>query len=499
MNTIVFSCHSGARLLLAVLACVALVTSSAAAQDYQLPTIGQPADTAMSPAEEQRLGAQVVAQLLKHDYILEDIELSHYLAGLGRRLTNETAYAPDDFRFFVIDDSRINAFALPGGFIGINAGLITETETESELAGVMAHEVAHVTQRHIARQIQATQGMGWATLAAVLVAAIAGGDGDAVSAAVTGGMSAMRQQQTNFTRAHELEADRIGIRTLAAADFNPDGMASFFEKMERRSRLYGDRLPQILLSHPINNTRIAEARSRSHDYPSPTITESPDYALMKERTRVLVSTQMSDMLRYYKSRGAPDDAGSAQNYGYALTLIRVGRAREATDILTQLASADPERSHYALALAEAQSSSGDLSAALKTLTRARQAFPDAPAAKLDYARVLIESGDAEAARRYLMSHPQLIDGTPVAQQLLARAAGERGQLGEAYYRQAQYFQLRGAYAAAINQLRTALQTADIDDFDTTRLKAMLDQVVARCNAAWSERECRQRVIDDQRY
>ncbi len=489
----------GCRLFLAMLVCVATLAQSAGAQDYQLPTIGQPADTAMSPDEEKRLGAQVVAQLLKHSYILEDVELSHYLAEIGRRLTSETTYSPNDFRFFVIDDSRVNAFALPGGFIGINAGLISETETESELAGVMAHEVAHVTQRHIARQIHATQGMGWATMAAILVAAIPGADGDAMSAAVTGGMSALRQQQTNFTRAHELEADRIGIRTLAAANFNPNGMVSFFEKMERRSRLYGDRLPQILLSHPINNTRIAEAQARSRDYPSPTIVESSDYALMKERTRVLMSTQMSDTLRYYQSRGAPDSTDAALDYGYALTLIRVGRAREAADILTRLAAANTGQSHYALALAEAQSSSGNLPGALETLTYARRAFPGAPAAKLEYARALIDSGDAEAARGYLMSRPELIHGTPDAQQLLARAAGEQGNLGEAYYRQAQYYQLRGAYAAAINQVRTALQTADINEFDTTRLSAMLNQLVAQCNAAWSERECRQRVLDDRRY
>lgn len=491
-----FRYRHGYRLLVALLVCLYGLAGGAAAQDYELPTIGQPADTVLSPAEEQRLGAQVVAQLLQRGYILEDIELRHYLGQVGARLIRTTTQSPSDFRFFVIEDSGVNAFALPGGFIGINAGLITETETESELAGVMAHEIAHVTQRHIARQIQATQGMGWAALAAVLVAAIAGGDGDAISAAITGGMSALHQQRVSFTRAHELEADRIGIRTLAAANFNPDGMASFFEKMQRRSRLYGNQLPQILLSHPVNNTRVAEAETRAQDYPSPTVVESDDYALMKERTRVLMSSQMSDMLRYYESRGAPGEAAAAENYGYALTLARVGRASEAVDILRGLANTYPEQSHYVVALARAQSISGHIGSALDTLEAALQAFPRAPAVKLDYAETLIDSGQPEAARNFLISRHGLTRGTPLAQKLLAQAAGMQGHLGEAYYRQAQYYQLRGAYAAAIRQLRTALHTTELNNFDQTRLEALLGQIVAQCNAAWSERECRERVLDN---
>ncbi|CAN0221975.1 unnamed protein product, partial [Chrysoparadoxa australica] len=228
------------------------------------------------------------------------------------------------------------------------------------MAGVMAHEIAHVTQRHIARQIQATQGMSIATAAAMLLAIIAGGGNPAVvQAAITMGISGLGQQQINFTRAHELEADRLGIRTLAGAGYNPNGMSGFFEKMERRSRLYGNQLPEILLTHPISTTRIAEARSRARDYGSSHIEESERYRLMRARARVLSSSQPTDSLTYFREQRKGSQAHPADDYGYALALSRVGRSEAARDILAtlteQTGTAHP---HFALALAQTQFETG---------------------------------------------------------------------------------------------------------------------------------------------
>lgn len=487
------------RGLLACLAFLASMTIHAAARDYQLPTIGQPADTFMSPAEERKIGRQVVSELLAQGLIIEDAQISEYLNRVGGRLVGQTADSSDHIQFYVIDSGQVNAFALPGGFIGINAGLLTETDSESELAGVMGHEIAHVTQRHIARQIEATTGLGWATLAAVLVAAIAGGgDPDAISAAAAAGVANLGQQQTNFTRAHEFEADRVGIHTLAAAGFDPNAMASFFEKLQRRSRLYGNQLPQILLTHPVSNTRMAEAEARASDYPSPTVRESDEYALMKERARVLASRQLSDLRRYYEQRRSTSTT-AALDYGYALVLTRLGRTDDALAILQPLADTRPNQLSYQLALADAHSKAGRLDVALALLGDARRRFADSAAAKLDYARALIESNDPQAVRDYLLAEETLLDRAPEAQEMLAQAAGQRGNLGEAYYRQARSLQMRGAYAEAINQLRTALQTAELNAFDSSRLRALREQMVQSCYAAWSESECRERVTADSQY
>lgn len=472
----------------------------ASARDYQLPSIGQPADAYMSPAEEDKLGRQVVAQLLERGMIIEDMQLREYLTTVGSRLAAHTAADASAFRFYPIDSSQINAFALPGGYIGINAGLVTETDNESELAGVMGHEMAHVTQRHIARQIEATSGMGWATAAAILVAAIAGGgDPDAISAAVTAGVANLGQQQTNYTRAHEFEADRIGIRTMAESDFDPDAMASFFEKMQRRSRLYGNQLPEILLSHPVSNTRMAEAETRARDYPSPEVRESDAYALMKERARVLMSKQYSELLRYYEQRRSDGARTEALDYGYALALLQLGRNADAIDLLAPLAEAHPQTQAFLLALAEARTQAGDSDSARELLETARERFPRSASVKLDYARLLVEAEDAERARAFLLQDRDLLAQSSEAQEMLAKVAGQQNNLGEAYYRQAKYYELRGAYAPAINQLRTALQTAQLNAFDKARLRALLDQMVEACHTAWSERECRERVTSDARY
>lgn len=488
------------QLLIGLLACLAVVSTTTRAQNYKLPSIGQPADTYMSPAEEAKIGRQVVAQLLARKLILEDVQLREYLTSVGARLAQHTNSQASDFRFYPINSAQVNAFALPGGYIGINAGLITETDNESELAGVMGHEMAHVTQRHIARQIEATSGMGWATAAAVLVAAIAGGgDPDAISAAVTAGMSNLGQQQTNYTRAHEFEADRVGIRTLAESGFDPDAMASFFEKMQRRSRLYGNQLPQILLSHPVSNTRMAEAETRARDYTDPQVRESSGYALMKERARVLVSRQYSDLIRYYGAKRNGDDTPPALDYGYALTLMQLGRNTDAINLLEPLAQDHPHSKAFALALAQAQSQAGNTDAARSLLEAARAEFPDSPAVKLDYASLLLTSDDPGAARTFLMRDQTLLGQSAEAQRMLARLAGNQNNLGEAYYRQARYYQLRGNYGSAINQLRTALQTAQLNAFDKARLRALRKQMVQACHAAWSERECREQVSADARY
>lgn len=478
------------------LACIVAGAGAAAAQGYNLPTLGEPASTVLSPAESQRLGTRVIAQLYQAGRLMEDVELHHYLQQVGARLVRPTRHDPDDFYFFIIDKSAINAFALPGGYIGIFAGLLLETDNESELAAVLAHETAHVTQRHIARQIQATQGLQWAALAAILAAAIAGGgDGDAVQAAIAGGISAIQQQRINYTRAHEFEADRIGIRRLAAANFDPDAMASFFETMQRHARLYGRQLPQILLTHPVNNTRIAEARARAQDYQSVKVIESDDYAIMKERARVLTEPRRGELLAYYRRLGAPDATPAAKDYGYALTLAHAGRAERATQILHRLVENHPRQAHYVVALARAQTANGNIEAALDTLQAALKQFDSRPALMLEYAATLLNNDQPQAARAFLGEHPRLTRNSYHAQKILARVAGQQGKLGEAYYRQALYHRLRGNYVQAIRKLRTALHRDDLRDIDRSRLEALLDQIIAQCKTAWPDGQCRKRVLD----
>ncbi|NBX44497.1 MAG: M48 family peptidase, partial [Gammaproteobacteria bacterium] len=211
-----------------------------------LPDIGSGADSTLTLNDEYQIGRSVVRGLREQGLILEDPEINDYLQNLGNRIAAQVPDSNQRFNFFVIRDSGINAFALPGGFIGVNQGLITATTSESQLAGVLAHEIAHVTQRHIARAIQAQGRQSIAATAAMLAAILIGvttGASDAVQAGMVIAQGTAAQQQINFTRSNEYEADRIGIGFLAAAGFDPNGMPDFFETMGRRAGLAGAQVP----------------------------------------------------------------------------------------------------------------------------------------------------------------------------------------------------------------------------------------------------------------
>lgn len=470
--------------------------------DYNLPDLGQPADTAMTPTEEKRLGAQVVAQLHSQNQIIDDPELSDYLNSVGRRLARHTDRPADEFHFYVIDTDDINAFALPGGYIGVNAGLITATQSESELASVMAHEIAHVTQRHIARQMVESRGDTIATLATAIVAAIAGaqaGGGDAATAAIMGGLSHLGMQQLSYTRAHEYEADRVGIRDLARSGYDPHAMARFFGTLQRQSDLYGQQLPQILLSHPVTSTRMAEANARAAEYPNVKVHTNPEYPYMRARARVLEARSADDIRDYFKGELQGDNPIAADKYGYALALSRLSQDKQAIALMRAGLKANPDILAWRMGLADALKHAGDNAGADDVLSSALKKFPHSDALKLAYAQNLEDQNKPAAMRNYLLSQTAVLNTYPAAQRLLARGAGKQNNLGEAYYRQARYFAMLDDYPEAINQLRTALQTAKLSAYDKSRLSALRDQMVTACHLAWSADKCRRGVAQGNDY
>lgn len=460
------------RLLLA--ACVAAigpVANGATEDGYQLPTIGQSADAILAPDEEDKIGRDIVRQLREFNYLLEDEEVESYLTSLGREIATHTGRNPDQFTFFVVRDQEINAFALPGGYIGINAGLMIATRGEDELAGVVAHEIAHVTQRHIARQVQANGTYQIATAAALLLAILAGAsDPDVVQAAMSVGIAATGQQQINFTRAHESEADRVGIHTMTEAGFNPQGMASFFQYMQERSRLYGDQLPEILLSHPVSNTRIAEALSRIGDREPPPARDQSEYDLMQARLHVLTAKQVSSALEFYQP--AQSAKAKVRDYGLSLAYYRGGQYARAAELQQKLARENPQQVHFAMALARTQLAAGEPERALAELNRAKRDFPDYPPLILARSEMLIQVGKPELARRELLASNLLNSREPEPHRLLANAARDLDQLPEAHFQMAEYHRRRGDYIAALNQVDAGLALPGLDKNQSARLGSM---------------------------
>jgi len=451
-----------------------------AVQD-QLPDMGTAAQSTLSLEDEYRIGLMVMRGLRESGRILEDPEIDEYMRATGLRLSSLAQEGGRDFNFFLVRDRAINAFALPGGFIGIHSGLLLETATESELAGVLAHEIAHVTQRHIARGIENSGRTNLvstaAVLAAILLGAVAGVDANATMGAISAAQGLAVQSQINFTRENEYEADRIGIGILSAAGYDTTAMAAFFETMGRRTQLGPDQVPELLRTHPVTSARIAEARGRAGQQPVTDPRESMSYPLMKERARVLTMPMGADPREYYASVDADDpNASVAQLYGKSLAMMVAGEPEAAIPLLTRLRRAYPEILPLHTALGQAQLAAGDVKGALDTLEKARELAPRNVPVTLRYAQALLQSNRPKRAHEVLLD---LFNNVPPSQEqirITALAANAAGDVADAYSYMAEYHIMGGDLPLAINQLELALSVPGLTDVQRSRYLARLKEL-----------------------
>ena len=457
---------------LLALASAAPIFATAQSAPVDLPRIGEPADMAMSPQEEKRIGSKIVAELYAHDYILEDSEVTEYITGLIWRLVAAADAEPPKLSVFVIRDPRINAFALPGGYIGVNAGLLTSVRSESELAGVLAHELAHVTQRHVARTIEGTQAANLATWAAVLAAIIAASaNPEIVIAALSVGQAANYEREVNFTRANEMEADRIGIRTMAKAKFDPEAMASFFVRLEQQSRLYGNQMPEFLRTHPVNTTRISEARMRAADYPRKRVIDPLEFGLMQARARVLSSDRAGEAAEYFAGQIGNGSGAVPDRYGLAFAQSRLGDNAKAAETLKPALESNPRQANLALLSARIQLAQGKSEPALARLAKTIEHNPRYAPVILEYADSLLTVGKPDEARQILLTHDQALGTRMEIYRLLAFAARDSGNTIEAQYQMANFLFERGDAGGALAQLDTALRQSSLTEQDRLKFKA----------------------------
>lgn len=445
------------------------------ANNIDLPDIGDNAGS-ISPAEEYRTGEAVMRNIRHAGGVLDDPLIQDYLNELGYRLV-----APSEsqqlFHFFLIKDNAINAFALPGGFIGINAGLILATKSESELAGVMAHEIAHVTQRHHARRYE--QGTNSVPIIAALIAAMVLGsqDNDIGQAALASVAADSVQKQINFTRANEKEADRIGINLLINAEFNPHGMADFFETMEHRSRFYGDKVPEFLRSHPVNPARIADAKHRANQYPDTLTTDSTTYHLLRSRLKVLASDDKEYLLKQFSNmlKNGSYQNQDATRYGYALALQVNKKYKQALQQTRILLKKNPETITYNILKAQIETDAQLYSEAIKTFQQCLKIYPGNSTISLFYAETLLKANKTKLAHQILHTQISQSSKTPQLYHLLAEAQAKLNKKANSHQSLAEYYYLLGQTHDAIKQLEIGLKTPKIDFYLTSRLEARLKE------------------------
>ena len=410
---------------------------------------------------------------------MDDPEIGEYLQSVGLRLSSLAQDGNRSFNFFLVKDPAINAFALPGGFIGIHSGLLMETANESELAGVLAHEIAHVTQRHIARRLESQSRTSLvsaaAMLAAILLGSVAGGNASMGAVSAVQGLTA--QQQINFTRENEYEADRVGIGTLAAAGFDPNAMPSFFDTMGRRTQLGPNGMPELLRTHPVTSARIAESKGRASQYPPVDPGESLSYSLMKERVRVLTTPAGLDPREYYESTIENEpDASIAQIYGRALAQVMAGDPASAIPALEKLRASRTDVLQFHTALGQAQLAAGDVRGALATLEKARELAPRNVPVTMRYAEALMRSSRPKRAHEVLLD---LFNNVPPTQDQIrqtAMAANAAGDVADAYSYMAEYHLMSADLPLAMNQLELALSVPNITEVQRRRYSARLNEL-----------------------
>lgn len=452
------------RLLLSLaLLAYSVLGIAAPGEQINLPDLGDESLAVIPPAAERKLGEQFMREARRYLRIVDDPELSEYIQQLGQRLVAQSDGAYKDFYFFVIDDPSINAFAVPGGFVGVHTGLILNSQSESELASVLAHETAHVTQRHIPRMISEQQRTTLpamaALLASILLASAAGGQVGEAGIALT--TAAMAQKGINFTRSFEEEADRIGMQILARTGFDPRAMPTFFERLQNANRYNETSLPEFLRTHPVTTNRIADSRNRAEQFPLKPVADSREFQHARAKIRAIAPGNPSDIVAGFQDnleQRRYQDA-DAEHYGYALALLRAKDLAGARAEMAKLVSRYPQRPYYRMAQAEIEMVAGKYDDALALYADTHRKNPGSVPVARQYAAALLRTGNAARAYEILKPVVRQRPNDPALQKMTASAAGDSGHRVEAHQAQAEYHYLVGNLPAAIEQLKLASKFA----------------------------------------
>jgi predicted Zn-dependent protease len=479
---------------------LACVLPSALAQPLQtnLPNLGDAEREELSPQNERKLGEQIMRDIRRNPDYLDDAPVLEYLNNFG---TGLVASRPEvrgeagfDFTFFAVRDPVLNAFALPGGFIAVHSALVLATQNESELASVLAHEIGHVAQRHIARMLGNQRQDSLIPLAGMVLAALASrASPDLAVASVLGSQGVAVQRQLNFSREAEREADRVGLQILSGGGFDTSGMVTFFGRMQSASRGYTDAAPAYLRSHPMTTERIADIQSRIRDQRYRQHADSLDFQLMRARLRVLhddTPQGWREAANFFDNQLLEKNRAStiAAKYGAAVIALRQRDTAKAQTLLqevrglTQSPPALPRSAMLSSLGIEIKLAANQPAEALKEADAARNQFPLSRGMARQYADALIAAGRHEDALRYLRDQAQLYRSEPQLQERLAKAYAAQGKQALQHLALAESYALSGSLPSALEQLSIARRAPDASFYD----QAVIDAREREMQAAMRE-------------
>lgn len=473
------------RLIAGVLA-LSLVAPMLRADD--LPELGDVASNDLSLATEKKIGQQIMHEIRWRDpSYLDDPDVESYLNQLGGRLAAVSSDPGMGFYFFPINDPSINAFAMPGGYIGVHTGLILSAQSESELAGVMAHEISHVTQRHISRQVFQSSKLSMASMLAMGLALLASrSNGQVAGAAIATAQAGSISAQLAFSRDFEREADRMGFETLGKAGFDVRGMGEFFARLQKSVRLYENNATAYLRTHPLSGERLSDMQNREHAVSYRQVTDSQDFLLVRAKLRAMLGTA-GDAVKDFEGllRDKKFVSEGATRYGLAVALAR---KRDWAAAEQELLTARKMKASAAILerqLAEVKLAQGDASAALVIYREAMVRYPLNQALNYGYGQALIKVKRYDEALKFadmqLLSYPQDVR----LHKMRAESYAGLGRGAQQHQALAEVFSLQGQTAGAIDQLQHAQKAGDANFYEQSVIEARL-------------RELRKRLLEEQK-
>ncbi len=461
------------------LACLTLLLGSyGASAQVNLPVLGNAVSGTISTQDEYEYGREFFRSVRKQTPTLNDPLVAQYITSLTYKLAVNSELTDRRLDFILIDSQELNAFAAPGGIVGVNAGLFLNAANEGQFASVLAHELAHLSQRHYARQLEDSRNNTLPTIASLLaglaIAATVGGE--AGQAAVMATQARGIDNQLRFSRSHESEADRIGIRTLYNAGFNPEDMAGMFEVM-MRSRNFGERPPEFMSTHPLDETRIADSRNRANTYSRVDHIQNPEFLVMRERVRIHYAKKPEDEI-LERQRALPQLNGAeadAAIYGIALAQIRTGQHLAASESLAPLLVKEPSRISYRMLEAEIAMAAKDFKRAASVLEAALQLNPHNHALTMTYATVLAKARRYKEAATVLEQHSLEVPDDLQLWQDLSEVEGQAGNIAKVHQARAEYFIATGDFTHAKEQLNLATDQ-ETDKLALAKLRQRMDYI-----------------------
>jgi predicted Zn-dependent protease len=467
--------------LLATAFSLALLMTPAMAD--KLPDLGDVSQQGLSKQQEREIGESAMRQIRRSGVMVDDPEIIAFLSAMGARLTEAAEVYEPQFTFFPLLDSSVNAFAIPGGFVGIHTGLIVQAQHESEVASVLAHEIAHVSQNHIARLIEGMKASPWVSLAGIAAAIVAGsmGRGDAAAAAIAATTATSVQRQLDFTYSFEQEADRIGMQTLQKSGYDPAAMATFFERLQKHNRIVENNAPEYLRTHPVTLKRIADAQNRLGQKGYRQVPDSPEFLFVREKSRALQLGGREAVPYFQKTIAEKRYANeAAQYYGLAQAYLLTRDYEPAWQALLKAKEVygAGKKSHPSLEYLAGQIrlGQGRNAEAVKILADASVRYSASRGLMYGLIDAQIEAGLFAEAQAGLDDALSLYASDAQLYQRAAKLYAKQGLTARQHQMQGEYYLRLKEYTSALEQFNLALRQPNVDFYLQSGVEARIREI-----------------------